>query len=237
MSDYLSDEEQVERLKSWWNENGSFLLASVFVAVLGIAGWNYYGSYQDDTAERSSEVLRQYLDSDPDQREDFVVAISQKHSGSAAHVLVLFDQAENNFSNGEIFEAEKLLEEALEASEDVLLKDISLIRLAKVQYELEKSQEALAALEKVKTKGFLSWALELKGDIHTSRREVELAHQSYEKAVDELGEGVDRPLLKLKLDNASPYKGTYVLPDKQLSQALKEAESVLAPKNSEDQSD
>ena len=102
---------------------------------------------------------------------------------------------------------------------------------------MEKSQEALAALEKVKTKGFLSWALELKGDIHTSRREVELAHQSYEKAVDELGEGVDRPLLKLKLDNASPYKGTYVLPDKQLSQALKEAESVLAPKNSEDQSD
>ena len=47
VSDYLSDEEQVERLKSWWSENGTFLLASVFVAVLGIAGWNYYGSYQD----------------------------------------------------------------------------------------------------------------------------------------------------------------------------------------------
>ena len=140
-------------------------------------------------------------------------------------------------SNSEIFEAEKLLEQALEASEEVLLKDISLIRLAKVQYELEKSQEALAALEKVKTKGFLSWALELKGDIHTSRREIELAHQSYERAVNELEEGVDRPLLKLKLDNASPYKGTYVVPDKQLSQALKEAQSVLAPKKLEDQSD
>ena len=114
MSDYLSDEEQVERLKSWWSENGTFLLASVLVAVLGIAGWNYYGSYRNDTGERSSAVLRQYLDSDPGQREDFVAAISQEHSGSAAHVLVLFDQAENNFSNGEIFEAEKLLEEALE---------------------------------------------------------------------------------------------------------------------------
>ena len=79
--------------------------------------------------------------------------------------------------------------------------------------------------------------MELKGDIHTSRREIELAHQSYDRAFGELEEGVDRPLLKLKLDNASPYKGTYVLPDKQLSQALKEAESVLAPKKSEDQSD
>ena len=237
MSDYLSDEEQVERLKNWWSENGTFLLASVFVAVLGIAGWNYYGSYQEDAGEQSSEVFRQYLDSDSDQREGFLAAIAQEHSGSTAHVLILFDQAEKKFSNGEIFEAEQLLEEALEASEEVLLKDISLIRLAKVQYELEKSEEALAALQKVKTKGFLSWALELKGDIHTSRREIELAHQSYERAFGELEEGVDRPLLKLKLDNASPYKGTYVLPDKQLSQALKEAESVLAPKKSEDQSD
>ena len=85
VSDYLSDEEQVERLKSWWSENGSFLLGSIFVAVLGIAGWNYYGSYRDDTAERSSEVLRQYLDSDPDQREDIVVAmlnsIKEQHQG------------------------------------------------------------------------------------------------------------------------------------------------------------
>ena len=237
MSDYLSDEEQVERLKSWWSENGTFLLASVLVAVLGIAGWNYYGSYREDTGERSSEVLRQYLDSDWDQREGFLAAVAQEHSGSTAHVLILLDQAKKKFSNGEIYEAEKLLEGALEASDEVLLKDISLIRLAKVQYELEKSEEALAALEKVKTNGFLSWALELKGDIHTSRREIELAHQSYERAVDELEEGVDRPLLKLKLDNASPYKGTYVLPDKQLSQALKEAESVLASKKSEDQID
>ena len=41
MSDYLSDEEQVERLKSWWSENGTFLLASVVVAVLGIAAVSY----------------------------------------------------------------------------------------------------------------------------------------------------------------------------------------------------
>ena len=57
MSDYLSDEEQVERLKSWGSENGTFLLASVFVAVLGIAGWNYYGSYQEDAGEQSSEAV------------------------------------------------------------------------------------------------------------------------------------------------------------------------------------
>ena len=149
MSDYLSDEEQVERLKSWWSENGTFLLASVLVAVLGIAGWNYYGSYQEDAGEQSSEVFRQYLDSDSDQREGFLAAVAQEHSGSTVHVLILFDQAEKKFSNGEIFEAEQLLEEALEASDEVLLKDISLIRLAKVQYELEKSEEALAALQKL----------------------------------------------------------------------------------------
>ena len=82
MSDYLSDEEQVERLKSWWSENGTSLLASVLVAVLGIAGWNYYGSYQEDAGEQSSEVFRQYLDSDLDQREGFLAAIAQEHSAA-----------------------------------------------------------------------------------------------------------------------------------------------------------
>ena len=124
--------------------------------------------------------------------------MSQDYSGSTAHVLVLFDQAKKKIANGELFEAERLFEDALKISEEAMLRDLALIRLAKIQNELEKTENALAALAKVKTKGFLSWALELKGDIHSNRKEVELAHQSYERALDELDEGVISRLLKIK---------------------------------------
>ena len=237
MSDYLSDEEQIERLKSWWNENGLFLIGSILAAVLGIVSWNFYSSYQDDIGVSSTEFLRNYLESDSERREAIVVKLSQDYSGSTAHVLVLFDQAKKKIANGELFEAERLFEDALKISEEAMLRDLALIRLAKIQNELEKTENALAALAKVKTKGFLSWALELKGDIHSNRKEVELAHQSYERALDELGEGVLRPLLKIKLDNSSPFQGIYVKPDIQLNQALKEAEESLKLKMRVDESD
>ncbi len=237
MSDYLSDEEQVERLKRWWNENGFVLIASILAALLGIGGWNFYSSYQENVGRNSSEFLKKYLESEPDKRKGIVVTLSEDYTGSAAHVLALFDQAKRKISNGETLEAERLFQEVLEISDEVLLRDLSLIRLAKIQYELEKTEDALAALAKVKTRGFLSWALELKGDIHISRSEVELAYQSYERAVKELGEGVVRPLLKMKLDNSSPFQGIFVKPDIQLSQALKEAEVLLKRQDRKDESE
>ena len=48
MSEYLSDEEQVERLKSWWNENGTFLVVGLLVTIVAIGGWNYYGIHGFD---------------------------------------------------------------------------------------------------------------------------------------------------------------------------------------------
>ena len=66
MSDYLSDEEQVERLKRWWNENGFVLIASILAALLGIGGWNFYSSYQEDVGRTSSEFFKKYLESEPD---------------------------------------------------------------------------------------------------------------------------------------------------------------------------
>jgi len=128
------------------------------------------------------------------------------------------------------------LSEAVDIASNDLLLDLSRIRLAKVQYQLEKSREALETLQKVKSKGYLSWALELKGDMHVDLRELELAHQSYEAALKELGEGVERPLLKLKLDNSAPFNGKFVLPETSLSQAVKEAEEVLSAQDSDDTS-
>ena len=38
MSDYLSEEEQLERLQSWWKENGTMLLVGVAVVIGGFVG-------------------------------------------------------------------------------------------------------------------------------------------------------------------------------------------------------
>ena len=228
MSEYLSDEEQVERLKNWWNENGTFFVVGLLATILAIGGWNYYGSYKNEIGEQSSQSYRDYLELEVDDRSGAAEKLVQEFGGSTVHILLLLDQAEEKVSSGDISGAESLLSEAVDISNSSLLLDLSRIRLAKVQYQLKKSNEALGTLQKIKSKGYLSWALEIKGDIHVDLGQLELAHQSYEAAFKELEEGINRPLLKLKLDNSAPFNGKFVLPETSLSQALKEAEEILS---------
>ncbi len=235
MSEYLSDEEQVERLKSWWSENGTFLVVSLVVVIFGISGWNYYGSYQDEVGELSSQAYRDFLELEAEERSDAAQKLTREFGGSTVHVLMLLDQAKEKVLGNDISGAEGLLSEAVDVSNNAMLLDMSRIRLAKVRHQLKKSKEALETLQKVKSKGYLSWALELKGDIHVDLGEPEFAYQSYEAAFKELGEGIDRPLLKLKLDNSAPFNGQFVLPERSLSQAVKEAEELLSSKDSDEQ--
>ena len=45
MDVYNSEEQQVEAIKSWWQENGKSIIAGVVIGFVGLFGWRYYNSY------------------------------------------------------------------------------------------------------------------------------------------------------------------------------------------------
>ena len=235
MSEDLTDEEQVERLKNWWTENGVFFVSALVAGILAVTGWNYYGSYQNEAGEKSSQSFRDYLELESDQRSMAANKLAEDFGGSTVHFLALLDQAEKEVSADNIADAEILLNRSVNISESDLLADMALIRLAKVQFQLEKSKEALLTIDKVKSKGYVSFALELKGDMHSDLGDIEKAYQSYEAALSELDESAERPLLQLKLDNAAPFNGKFVRSETELSQAVREAEELLRSKETDDQ--
>src|SRR3989304_5331196 len=57
MSDYLSDEEQVERLKRWVKSYGSAALTGVLLALIAFFGWHYWEKRQEN---KSIASLNQY---------------------------------------------------------------------------------------------------------------------------------------------------------------------------------
>ena len=65
MDDYLSDKEQVERLRQWWRENGWFLIGGVALGGLAILAYNQYFAYLDRQGEGASalyEIVKQESD-------------------------------------------------------------------------------------------------------------------------------------------------------------------------------
>ena len=45
MDEYLSDKEQVERLRQWWRENGWFLIGGAALGLLALYGYNQFFAY------------------------------------------------------------------------------------------------------------------------------------------------------------------------------------------------
>ena len=144
MSEYLDEEEQLARLKSWWDDNGVALVLGLVVAVVGIVGWNWYSNASIENAQAQTQLLQEYQAAEGEQRETLGETLAADYPGSSAHVFVLFDQAKTAVSEGEFDTAQNLLSQAVEVSDDELLVDLARIRLARVQRQVDLGDDALA---------------------------------------------------------------------------------------------
>ena len=55
-----SEEEQVDKLKKWWDSNGKQIIAGAVLGLAGIFGWNYYVDYQDSQALNARALYLSY---------------------------------------------------------------------------------------------------------------------------------------------------------------------------------
>lgn len=203
MSDYLTDEEQLHRLRTWWEKNGLALLGAVVVGVAGVVGWNWYTQHQSEDVAQASDLYVQYLASEGAERETIEKTLAEQFPDSSYRVFVLLRQAEDRMAEDDASGALALLEQALPICDDDHLADLVRLREARVQQQLDQTDTALATLGDVRSLGFRSMVQELKGDIHMSRGERALAHEAYSAALTEAGQGAQRPLLELKAANTA----------------------------------
>ncbi|MDH5214803.1 MAG: tetratricopeptide repeat protein, partial [Gammaproteobacteria bacterium] len=56
----LSEKEQLEAMRTWWNENGRYVISGIVLGVAMLAGWNYWQSSQQ-TAQREGSALYETL--------------------------------------------------------------------------------------------------------------------------------------------------------------------------------
>jgi len=199
VSDYLSEEEQLERLRNWWQRNGTLLLIGVVVVIAAVVGWRWYQGNQEQQLLAASDLFTEFQAAEGDARDALAAQIIETGAGTAYPTFVLFQQADAAVAADDPAAAEPLLRRALEMASGAELADTARLRLARVLFDLDRGDEALTLLGMVQGSGFLALAAELKGDIHLSRGERTLAHQSYLNARERLDSGEQRPVLEMKI--------------------------------------
>ncbi len=87
MADHLEDDEQVEALKRWWDENGKSTMAGVVLAVAGTVGWQQYQGWSAQQAEMASDAWGA-----------IEVAVQSDDSGSIETINALAESLKDDFS-------------------------------------------------------------------------------------------------------------------------------------------
>lgn len=198
MSDYLSDEEQLAKLKSWWDENGRSTIAGLVIVAAAAIGWRWYDAHREDAAAAASDLFEEFLASEGETRQVVAARLSAEAPGTAYEAFMLMHLAHGALDAGDYEAAEEHLQAAVEAAPEPVLADLARIRLARVQQQRDRPERALQTLGAVRGEGYRPQVAELKGDIHMARGERREAHEAY-LAAQAAGEGGARPVLAMKV--------------------------------------
>lgn len=203
MSHY-EEEDEVAKLKTWWQENWLALAGGLVLGLAGIFGWETFQKSQASKSEQAShlyEDLRKGIDR-PEQAKAMGERLVSDFSGTpyAAQGSLLLAQSAAKRKDWSA--AEQHLRWVVRHADDAGLVKVARLRLAQVLWQLQKPDEALAQIAPLpEDDAFAPLYLELRGDIKLSQDDREAARAAYEKAMA-LGPAAPvRELLQRKLDD------------------------------------
>ena len=194
-----SEEEQVDKLKKWWDSNGKQIIAGAVLGLAGIFGWNYYVDYQDSQALNARALYLSYA-SDSANVGAYDKLIKDHPSSSYA------DQATLLMAKY-LFEAENysLALDALKplmSRENSVIASTAALRSALLYLELGQHQEALAVLNMDNANEFSGLFYNLAGDVYLDLGNNEEARNSYALAIENITDNSSlSQLIQIKLDD------------------------------------
>ena len=217
MESYRTEEEQVEELKRWWEENGKSTIAAIVVALLAGFGWQGWQGHQDTQAEKASDLYQSMLQSMSDvepatgaamEVTDLAQRLKTEHAGSTYAQFAALHLARMAVSSGELQIAEEQLRWVLTEADSG--SDVALIaqqRLARVLAANGDTDQALTILAQGTGTAYAASYAAARGDILLSAGRDEEARVAYLEARSLAAANPGQPnlsMLEQKLQSLTP---------------------------------
>ncbi len=206
----LSDDEQLDNLKSFSKKYGSAIISGILIALIAFFGWEYW--QKKNLAESQVETARvQQLigDAQSAQGDAFTQLstsadkIVKDAPDSAQAIQAQLLMAKLAYDKSDYASAEKALKKVENSKvDDQGLVQVVKLRLAYAQLAQKKYDEALKTLAAVTDPAFKATADEARGDVYVAKNDIENAKKVYQSAWDALIERKEeRQILQIKLES------------------------------------
>ena len=199
------EEDELDRLKGWWQDYGNYLLAGLLFGLVAVLGWRFYQNRQATQTVKAAEYYEQFsvaLERDDAQS---ILALEQtlreRFDGAPYTVLAELALARRAVDKDDLKGAQQALERARDAAGDDPLGSIARLRLARVHLAQAAPEAALDVLEPLKDQTALRPLVEeLRGDALRALGRTNDARSAYRAARDAAtAAALDERLIDLKL--------------------------------------
>ena len=207
MDEFLSEKEQIQYIREWWQENRSYILTALIIVIGGITGNN---TWKSSVIEKQLSASSLY--------ESLAVEISENNLEAGKMIA---DQISEDYSDTVYYEKAKLamayfymsqsrdedaansLRNILSKSSDSELSLIAEMRLAKIMLYQKKYQEVIDMLKGNIGHAFETKYSELLGDAYFGLEEFDKAEFAYMAALKNTNQAqiVDASLIQMKIND------------------------------------
>ena len=200
----LSDEEQLDQIKSFAKKYGSAMVSGILIALIAFFGWEYWQQKSLAEAQNRTAKVQKLMDEvKTTANQPNAFATVSEDANAVQAVQTQFILAKLAYDKHDYVAAEKALKKVENSKvKDAGLLQIVKLRLADAQLAQKKYDEALKTLEAVTEPAFKATAEELRGDIFVAKKDTTSARKAYQSAWDSLLERKqERQLLQIKLES------------------------------------
>ncbi len=187
MADHLQEEEQIDAIKQWWQENKVSVIGAIVLTLGGSFGWSQYQDYTSATAIAAADTYDEILlerasGESADQLAMLADTIRDENGSIAFAEFAALQVAAAAAEEGDFEQAQIELEKVMAGVEvDSTLGQLAQLRLAKVKAALGQEEAAIAILELGSDSFPVSYAQVL-GDIHLAAGREAAALEAYQTA-------------------------------------------------------
>lgn len=203
----LSEKEQLDMMRTWWAENGRYVVGGVVLGVAILFSWN---QWQGGIAEAQLEASTMYEDVMTGVGEENAEAAAAaaaelfaSHPGTAYAAQGRLAMARLYMDKGRDQDAANVLQGLVDEAGDSEVGLVGRLRLARVLLYQDKAEEVIALLEDYRDNAFASRFNEVLGDAYVALGSYTEAEVAYTAAMadTEGARTVDTNLIQLKIND------------------------------------
>jgi predicted negative regulator of RcsB-dependent stress response len=203
----LTEKEQIEAIRGWWQENGRWIIAGVVLGAALLIGWNYWTSQQQQSAAEASTLYEALLtdvaSNDVEAAEAKAAELFEAYDDTVYAGQARLAMARLYMTVGRDQDAADSLAALLVEEGDSELEMVGRLRLAKVLLYQEKPAEVVDLLQGYGESAFGARYAEALGDAHAQLGQIREAREAYSAALADNPQAptVDRNLVQMKLND------------------------------------